>query len=80
MVDRIKSNVSGDPRFFLAQRKFSVRDYTVINTPSNDQFASESSYEALALEEQESLEALAKIQQHSLYNSNSPENTNTSQS
>jgi hypothetical protein len=30
MVDRIKSNISGDPRFFLAQRKFSVRDYTVV--------------------------------------------------
>ena len=31
MVDRIKSNISGDPRFFLAQRKFSFRNSTQVN-------------------------------------------------
>ena len=31
MVDRIKSNISGDPRFFLAQRKFSLKSNSQVS-------------------------------------------------
>ena len=59
MVDRIKSNFCGDPRFFLAQRKFSVKDYTTSQTLTSNSAATPLITNS-SLEEVNSDESLSK--------------------